>query len=171
MEQTARLKELTAKIIKARDGIRWHRDQRGHYRCWLDDLLVYENLPEYRNPYEKGLGAKTEFIERCAEFWERRQGPKRPSPARRERSLREPDTDLASMSDRQLSRELKRLLEGIREHRATRNRTTWRDDIALYNLLPEKLLANSTLPERASFLRGCKRFYTTRRIPPKLHEW
>lgn len=38
--------ELQEKVIKLREAIRYHRDQRGDDNCWLDDFSLYDLLPE-----------------------------------------------------------------------------------------------------------------------------
>lgn len=40
--------------MKLRQAIRYHRDQKGYSRCFLDDLKLYELLPEWEEdkPYK-----------------------------------------------------------------------------------------------------------------------
>ncbi len=163
--------ELVEFIIKLRNDIRWHRSQRGHDRCWLDDLKVYSNLPEYKNPYERELCGREEFLQRCGEFWERRQVPHERVTKELARKNWRRDSDLSSMDAKQLSDELARLRTGVRMHRERGDAKTWQDDRRLYALLPDETNAITTLPERERFLRGCKRFFSTRSSPPLLHEW
>lgn len=40
------LAELRREAIRLRGGIRKHRDAKGNARCWLNDLALYELLPE-----------------------------------------------------------------------------------------------------------------------------
>lgn len=169
--KATKARQLVGRIIEARSAIRWHRDQRGHYRCWLDDLRVYEALPDYENPFSKELCSRPEFLDRCEQFWNRRQAAGEQPQSKVARKNPEADADLEAMSIIQLRRELDRLLDGVRSHRSAGEAVTWRDDAALYRLLPERIFPITALPDRVSFLRGCKRFYTTRGRPPKLHEW
>jgi hypothetical protein len=157
-------------ILKTRMDIRWHRDQRGHDRCWLDDVKVYSNLPEYKNPYERGLPSRTEFLGMCERFFEGRQGPTvNASPIG---TLdRDQDADLDQMATERLRNELLKLRDGIRRHRDRGTSKDWEDDQRLYNLLPDNVGSVTTLPPRAEFLDGCEHFYSTRGDPPKLHEW
>lgn len=65
--------ELRAEIIRLRDAIRSHRDQRGDDRCWLDDEKLYAALPD-------GIPAKTQLdqelmLKNCARFIGTRQHP------------------------------------------------------------------------------------------------
>lgn len=70
--------ELRAEIIKLRAEIRYHRDQRGHDRCWLDDVKLYRALPETTEA-EFPLPERSEFLTNCARYWETRQPcPKSP---------------------------------------------------------------------------------------------
>lgn len=65
------------------------------------------------------------------------------------------DQDLARMSREQLVAEVKRLREGIREHRdATRHELCWHHP-RLWRLLPEKSDPVPTVPAWPQFLEGC----------------
>lgn len=65
------------------------------------------------------------------------------------------DQDLARMSREQLVAEVKRLREGIREHRdATRHELCWHHP-RLWGLLPEKSDPVPTVPAWPQFLEGC----------------
>ncbi len=68
---------LKAEVKSLREVIRRHRDQRGHDRCHLDDLLLYSQLPEQQG-FPDGvtdltLPPKEEFLEGCQRFWELRK--------------------------------------------------------------------------------------------------
>lgn len=79
------------------------------------------------------------------------------------------DKDLESLSKEELQQEILRLRTGIREHRdAQGHDRCWLDDIDLYNLLPEKLPADTKLPEREEFLTNCNKFYENRQCPYKI---
>jgi hypothetical protein len=163
--------ELHALIIIARDDIRWHRDQRGHDRCWLDDLKVYSSLPEYKNPYVRQLCTRAEFLARCDDFFENRQNPNENPASPAGRMGKAKDSDLQSMDLDELGSELLRLRGGIREHRSKGRTVSWEDDSRLYSLLPDKKRAITKLPEKERLLRGCRKFCSSRGNPPKLHEW
>ncbi|MEZ0470612.1 hypothetical protein [Luteimonas salinilitoris] len=65
------------------------------------------------------------------------------------------DTDLESMSRERLVAEVKRLRQGIREHRdSTGHALCWHHP-ALWGLLPEKLDPQLAVPDWPQFLRGC----------------
>lgn len=64
---------LEQEVMKLRSAIRYHRDQKGDDRCWLDDIKLYEALPETGNA-ELTLPPKEEFLGSCKKFWECRQG-------------------------------------------------------------------------------------------------
>src|SRR5258708_2353846 len=68
------LSKLQVEIIKLRSIIRYHRDQRGDNRCWLDDELLYEALPETAN-ITPTLPSKEFFMDRCTRFHSKRQDP------------------------------------------------------------------------------------------------
>ena len=67
--------QLKAELLRLRNGIRQHRDEKGHGRCWLDDLRLYDLLPE-KLPADTKLPPREEFLENCARFHETRQGKK-----------------------------------------------------------------------------------------------
>ncbi len=65
------------------------------------------------------------------------------------------DEDLAGMSRDRLMEEVRRLRQGIREHRdGTGHNLCWHHP-ALWGLLPEKQDPQPTVPEWPVFLRGC----------------
>lgn len=39
-------RQLRAEVIRLREAIRLHRDQKLDDRCWMDDYVLYESLPE-----------------------------------------------------------------------------------------------------------------------------
>lgn len=78
------------------------------------------------------------------------------------------DQDLEQLTEQELRTEILNLRNGIRLHRDEKGHDRcWVDDLRLYELLPEKLPANTTLPEREEFLDNCQRFYESRRNSPK----
>ncbi len=66
--------ELRGEVIRLRQAIRLHRDEKGHGRCWLDDARLYAVLPE-QTQAETQLPSKPEFLRNCDLFWEDRQKP------------------------------------------------------------------------------------------------
>ena len=68
------------------------------------------------------------------------------------------DADLEAMSREQLIAEVKKLRQGIREHRdATRHDLCWHHP-EMWSLLPEKTYPVPTVPAWPQFLAGCIRY-------------
>jgi hypothetical protein len=67
------VRELKNETEKLRDGIRYHRDQKGDDRCWVDDLRLYELLPEGPAGYDSTLPSEEIFLENCKRFCRTRQ--------------------------------------------------------------------------------------------------
>lgn len=68
------------------------------------------------------------------------------------------DDDLTALSRDQLVAEVKRLREGIREHRdSSFHELCWHHP-KLWGLLPERTDPQPTVPEWPQFLRGCIRY-------------
>ena len=68
------------------------------------------------------------------------------------------DADLEGMSRDQLVAEVKRLRQGIREHRdSTGHELCWHHP-ALWSLLPEQLDPLPVVPDWPEFIRGCIRY-------------
>jgi len=68
------------------------------------------------------------------------------------------DADLAQMTRDQLIAEVKKLREGIREHRdSSEHELCWHHP-ALWGLLPEKTDPIPVVPEWPEFIRGCIRY-------------
>jgi hypothetical protein len=63
-----------------------------------------------------------------------------------------------------LAREVRRLRDGIREHRSqTGHALCWLNDVALWRLLEdEPAYPHETLPVREEFLANCRRYYQSR---------
>lgn len=70
--------ELRQEVQNLRELLRWHRDQKGDDRCWLDDIKLYSALPEGSAGVEFKLPNRDKFLTNCAKFWETRQ----PCPAK-----------------------------------------------------------------------------------------
>ena len=158
---------LRNEIVKMRKALRYHRDQKGDDRCWLDDDLLYELMPE--TPPSTLLPSPA-FMERCQRFHEARQCPEQV--VNNASCTLDTDEDLALMDDRQFLPEALRLRAAIREHRdAGEFVRDWRDDKKLYALLPDTTQSNTSLPSQVEFLESCEWFFQTRTAPLKLHEW
>lgn len=161
-------RELREAILERRKVIRWHRDQVGDDRCWLDDFLVWAMVEGSAQtpssiPFNEGMG-------RCRGFYHcRRSDTKDPVPGD---AILDPalwDTDLTDMDTRQLLRALARTQDSICRHRdveKTKKRLrTIDDDRELYSALPEKIPADFRLPPEEEFLErakagaGCPRFW------------
>ena len=68
------------------------------------------------------------------------------------------DTDLEGMSRDQLIEEVRKLRQGIREHRdASGHELCWHHP-ALWGLLPERTDPVPSVPSWPQFLRGCLRY-------------
>ena len=68
------------------------------------------------------------------------------------------DADLERMSPDQLVAEVKRLRQGIREHRDSTGQDLCWDHPALWSLLPERSDPLPVVPAWPQFLRGCIRY-------------
>lgn len=68
------------------------------------------------------------------------------------------DEDLDRMSREELAAEVRKLRQGVREHRdSTGNELCWHHP-ALWALLPEQTDPLPTVPEWPQFMRGCVRY-------------
>ena len=68
------------------------------------------------------------------------------------------DDDLGTMSREQLVAEVRRLRQGIREHRDSSGQDLCWHHPRLWGLLPEKTDPVPVVPEWPQFLRGCLRY-------------
>ena len=66
---------LKEEVKKLRNIIRYHRDQKGDDRCWVDDIRLYETLPEGSVGYESTLPSEEVFLSNCKKFCQSRQVP------------------------------------------------------------------------------------------------
>lgn len=169
--------ETLDKIRSIRSDTRYHRDQKGDDRCWVDDYRIWAHLedspakPTVLPPFE-------EMMRRCAAFHRFRNAKIADSKAEEAtetlseapRILQAPsdaDLDLTCMTRSELDAELLRLQAAIRAHRdiAGRERTL-EDDKRLYRVLNEPIEADFRLPSEADFLgearapfAGCPSFW------------
>jgi len=149
--------QLRAAILERRRVIRYHRDQRGDDRCWLDDYLVWAMLED--TPAEPAtLPPYDQMMQKCGDFFNHRQANSSdvvPSEAIFGPGHR--DDDLAKMSPEALIEELVKIQQAICRHRDITDRPrTVDDDRLLYSVLPEKIPADFRLPSQADFLEGAK---------------
>jgi len=56
-------------------GIKKHSEAKGHDRCWLNDLELYELAGLKIDKIELGLPDLPEFIGNCCAYWRDRQPP------------------------------------------------------------------------------------------------
>jgi hypothetical protein len=171
--ETMDASKLRDEVLKLRDAIRLHRDQRGDDRCWLDDVLLYKALPETVHSLTQ-LQPRDEFMLACEKFWCTRQCPAEPAYAGQQTERRAyADDDLAGKGLGALLGEAMHLRTGIRSHRDKGDARSWRDDATLYRLLPEKDPGITALPPKPVLLGNCQRYWQTRQSqhPQKLHEW
>lgn len=68
------------------------------------------------------------------------------------------DSDLQEMSREQLIEEVRRLRNGIREHRDSKLHDLCWHHPALWGLLPEKTDPIPVVPEWPQFIRGCVKY-------------
>jgi hypothetical protein len=68
------VEDLKAEVIKLRTIIRYHRNQKGDDRCWVDDIRLYEALPE-KEGYDSTLPPEKVFLDNCKRFCRSRQVP------------------------------------------------------------------------------------------------
>lgn len=59
--------ELVAEVVRLRNAIREHRDQKGDDRCWMDDSKLYAALPE-ASGIEPILPPPEEMLSNCKRF-------------------------------------------------------------------------------------------------------
>lgn len=161
-------------ILKARNAIRGHRDEKGDDRCWLDDDLVYQCVPGYK-PVTM-LYPKEDFLKQCRVFKERRSGLSSYPSGLLAVPLREngmSDTDIDKWTDEQLKSHVFWLWLCILNHHNCGEDKTSFDDVLLYMVLPDGTEPDLSLPPE--LLANCERFYDTRPCPltnpHKLHEW
>jgi len=169
------LSKLQIEIIKLRSIIRYHRDQEGDDRCWLDDELLYESLPETAN-ISPSLPSKEFFMDKCTRFHSKRQDPNqkrkanKPSQIPMDEDVRTLDEDVKNMSEEEQNKEIARLKQAIRLHRNIGdNQRSWQDDKRLYQALNENSIYDTTLPDQDKFLANCDQLFSIKGKPSKLN--
>lgn len=161
--------------IKAlRESIRYHRDQKGDDRCWVDDDRLWGLLPDAPSK-PTSLPSYEEMMKRCGAFYRlRRADVPDAVPVGAIQNPSAWDEDLNTMNEIELKRELRRMQEAVRIHRDIQNQErTIEDDRALYQALPERLTADFRLPPEPDFLRearapvaGCPSFWRSHQNCP-----
>ncbi len=173
-------KEIVRKaILERREIIRWHRDQVGDERCWLDDYRLWIMLEDTPLP---PTSVPNDAMAQCRKFFFFRNAPQEALPPDAILDSRLWNIDLHAMTIEQLVDTLHALQLAIRFHRDIKGRPrTFRDDNQLYKLLPEKIPANFQLPSEAEFIgearapkAGCPSFWRSHAactVPHDLHHW
>jgi hypothetical protein len=167
-------------IIALRAAIRYHRGQVSDFRCWVDDIRIYE-AAGLLDQKSRAVPAPAEFLQRCSAFWDNRQRPAEVgngSPATNSEgaALRLPDysdADLETLSNSQIEDLLAQMKDAVSYHYGRgyllRDHA---DDQRLYSLLPENELWTSALPARDVFLKNCQRFCDhCQQKPEDLLDW
>ena len=147
--------ELLRMIFECRRAIRYHRDQKGDDRCWLDDYLVWRMLDDSPSAPILPFG---EAMWRCEEFYVfRRADAADPVPPD---AIPDPalwDADIPRMDAGELLDKLAQAQETIRRHRDMPHwLRTIEHDRLLYSVLPEKIPPDFRLPPRNEFLGEAK---------------
>ncbi len=170
---------MRERILELRNGIRYHRDQKGDDRCWLDDFLVWENVSgkdiTELPTYEEGM-------KRCRNYFALRSARTLDEiPANAIPDTTQWDEDLNIMDNEQLGDECARIERAIRKHYEIIGRErTVDDDRELYGVLPEKISADFRLPSEEDFLgttktnAGCPQFWKSHDScsgKHNLHQW
>ena len=153
-------KEVVQKIRECRNAIRYHRDQIDDDRCFLDDFIVWSQLPNSRE-IPTLLLEEGDAMRLCEIFYAHRRADIA-DPLPRD-AITDPlrwDDDLLDAPLVVLLDKLFMLNQAIRVHRDIFNRyRTVDDDRALYAILPEKLPADFRLPSEAEFLGAARAPY------------
>ncbi len=157
--------DLLVAIKDRRQALRWHRDQRGDDRCWLDDFLLYQfvvGLPVTpRVDSFLGMNMCVFFYEFC------RVDELDPIPPEAILDPARWDHDLNELYyDGNLLDELEKVQKAIFNLASITDRPrTVQDYRELYSILPEKIPADFRLPPREKFLQktseqsGCPNFW------------
>ena len=91
--------QMKAEILRLRSGVRKHRDQRLDDRCWMDDIELYEVLPEGIEPsyVDLRLLPKDVMLRNCEHYIECRSASLTPEEAiEKYKQLKKVDVNLAT---------------------------------------------------------------------------
>lgn len=178
-----RAEALRNSIQESRAAIRYHRDQKGDDRCFLDDYIVWARLPDSPMIFTR-LPEFSQAMRLCEIFYTfRRADYADPVPPDAITDRSHWDDDLVYLSSVGLFGQFFLLQRAIRIHRDILNRLrTIDDDRALYAVLPEKLPADFRLPSEEAFLgeacapkAGCPAFWRSHgdcfSCVHNFHEW
>ncbi|MBP7134148.1 hypothetical protein KBA73_02940 [Patescibacteria group bacterium] len=175
--------ETIQQIKLLRAAIRYHRDQKGDDRCWVDDYLLWKLLSD--TPSEPtALPPFEEMMKACRAFYlYRRTDEADLQPADANVDSATWDQDLEQMTLSAAERERETIESSIRIHRDIQGRDrTVEDDRLLYRVLPEKMVADFRLPPEEDFLgehrapkAGCPSFWRSHEQCPcathDIHAW
>jgi len=78
MRRKLEREQYRLEVAKLREAIRKHMSERGHNRCWLDDLELYAVLDPKFDKMNLQLPPLPEFIHNCCVFWKERQPEPKP---------------------------------------------------------------------------------------------
>ena len=174
------MKQTLDRCKAIRAAIRYHRAQISDYRCWVDDLRLYQvaEIPGYSNLV---VPSPNEFMSRCESFWDNRQrlnerglGDKLIDSSKCALEIDvDSNADIEGLSEQSLSELLSGLQSAVKQHESKgfQGRSVT-DDVKLYAMLPDQLEWNSSLPERGYFLSNCSKFCQhCQSHPESLLEW
>jgi len=172
--------QVESHIRELRKVIRYHRDQIGDDRCWVDDHLVWNALPETKQVLR--LPTYDEGMRQCRAFFNyRNSAAKEETPAGAILDSDKWDDDLLTMSSEGLNLEFNKLESAIKRHyHITDRERTLEDDKELYSALPENIPAYFRLPSEEDFLgttrtdAGCPQFWRSHENCPgehNMHQW
>ena len=168
------------RIKELRKAMRYHRNQIGDDRCWVDDYKVWNTLPETKQVLR--LPTYDEGMRQCRAFHKyRNSASMEETPADAILDPANWDDDLAKMNAEDLRSELSKLENAIYQHCNIFYKVrTLEDDKELYAVLPEKIPADFRLPCEEDFLgtkrtdAGCPQFWKSHQNCPgehDLHQW
>lgn len=161
------LEKWRGEITTWRNIIRWHRDQKGDNRCWLDDWRVYEVVLGIKPP---NLPAYSTCLILCEQYHHQRSALTPPNTS--QLIIKDWDADLQSFSEQRLIAERAQLLLAVNFHRNFNDgRRLAADDLRLYSVLHDGILLDQHLPPWEEFRPSCERFFSDPDRANKLHEW
>ncbi len=183
MNILGRSEKIREMIRKRRSIIRWHRDQKGDDRCFLDDYRVWAMhgaLPHFPGQMSSEAG-----MVKCREFYlYRRAELADPIPVDAITNPSLWDADIETMNYNEAFQELEWIMLMIGQHYINplipKRVRTLEDDRKLYAALPEKMPADFRLPPEEEFLGeakpqvGCPAFWKSHVSCGKrcdLHKW